>query len=134
MADSISGLREQIKANATLLFPSLVISYQAKNLTEASIHVPPTDAFEVVVVVTQYEQIWRASIIYHDHGPRRVATSNKAGSAVEALQFLLESTARALGEQYMKKEKEACAGGDDDGHEWEVYGYGMIDQDLIGDV
>ncbi|KAK5738578.1 hypothetical protein LTR17_005914 [Elasticomyces elasticus] len=152
---SISGLRELIKgtrdlsqlrmltdrrnpANAVLLFPSLVAKHQKANLTKPSVHTPSTGAFDIVVTIMD-EHSWVAYLTYTtDHGAIQVAWSHGASSLVEALQSLLEVTARALGVQYSNCEvfNGSSLTPDDEDHdpEWKEYGNGEIDQGLVGYV
>ncbi|KAK5743514.1 hypothetical protein LTR17_002689 [Elasticomyces elasticus] len=132
-ASSISGLREQIKANAVLLFPSLVAKYRKLDLTKPCVHIPATDAFEIVAIVGHSSNdLWQASLTYTtEHGVGRAAKSDLAKSLGEALQNLLDGTARALYEQHMKGEVFTSGNA---GSDWLSYGNGNIDQGLIGDV
>ncbi|KAK3643150.1 hypothetical protein LTR56_004989 [Elasticomyces elasticus] len=130
-ASSISGLREQIKANAVFLFPSLVASYRALDHTKSSkssTHIPAADAFDIVAVIVGH-RTWQAFVTYiaADGSVKEVASSDDASSLVEALQGLLKTTAYAGGKQYAKDEFFVGRIGSGSTR----YEYGVIDRDLL---
>ncbi|KAK4955121.1 hypothetical protein LTR10_007315 [Elasticomyces elasticus] len=88
---SISGLRDQIKANAIVIFPNLVASHAAS--TDV---VKATDTFEIVVSAVQ-EGCFQATVVYRGGtGLRRVAMSVERERVVEALRSLLLVTMQAV--------------------------------------
>ncbi|KAK5743515.1 hypothetical protein LTR17_002690 [Elasticomyces elasticus] len=88
---SISGLREQIKANATVIFPNLVASHAASTDVRKD-----TDTFEIVVSAVQ-EGCFQATVVYRGgRGLRRVAMSVERERVVEALRSLLLVTTQAV--------------------------------------
>ncbi|KAK5738574.1 hypothetical protein LTR17_005910 [Elasticomyces elasticus] len=139
---SISGLREQIKDNAVLLFPNQVESYQTGNNQLSG-----AGAFTIVVAkairppVFAHTPLYVAHVAYHDREAqcfRRAANGVKMGSVVEALQSLLDVTALAItadGENRMVPDEDArwmgygggtvmaADGGSDDGYSSDRFAY-----------
>ncbi|KAK5678899.1 hypothetical protein LTS10_008554 [Elasticomyces elasticus] len=88
---SISGLREQIKANVTVIFPNLVASH-----ADSTDVVKDTDTFEIVVSAVE-EGCFQATVVYRGGtGLRRVAMSVEKERVVEALRSLLLVTTQAV--------------------------------------
>ncbi|KAK5115732.1 hypothetical protein LTR62_000821 [Meristemomyces frigidus] len=149
---SISGLREQIKANATHLFPAITETYTASHqASNTYLHIPPTTAFEVLLLTvaivtpsnaetggslskkrsasaieqqTSKTKNFQAWLTYSTPaGTKRGAQGTAAGSVVEALESLLEVTGRALAAKSL-----AVLNGESIGR-WRPYGEGFVDDE-----
>ncbi|KAK5678902.1 hypothetical protein LTS10_008557 [Elasticomyces elasticus] len=97
---TIRGLREQIKANATVLFPDCLIPWQKQTATPSMYPISSLLSFEIVVLkladdsdMSQYD-----ASLAHQYLSRyeRDAIGAVSVSIIGALQSLLDITGRAL--------------------------------------
>ncbi|KAK5743511.1 hypothetical protein LTR17_002686 [Elasticomyces elasticus] len=86
---SISGLREQIKDNAAMLFPDQVQNYQHYDR-----RVPAVGVF--AVVVEKEAGLYTAYLAYNDHGLKNAASGGRTSNVVDALHSLLDVLALGL--------------------------------------
>ncbi|KAH9826678.1 GAF domain-containing protein, partial [Teratosphaeria destructans] len=143
----INDLREQIKANAVLLFPNIVqIHLTNTPSANAYLYVPPSTAFDIILYylgasdttrgripstpstqAEQREMAYQAMLIYQTPaGPARAAQGNSAMSVEEALVSLLQVTGHCLANR--------CFGllrGEGMGR-WRAWGDGFVNEEVVG--
>ncbi|KAF2769497.1 hypothetical protein EJ03DRAFT_374449 [Teratosphaeria nubilosa] len=141
----ISDLREQIKANAVLLFPNIVQAHLTTTPSaNAYLYVPPSTAFEITLYFLgasdstrgriasthasdHREMAYQAMLIYQTPaGPARAAQGNSAVSVEDALVSLLQVTGHCLANR--------CFGllrGEGMGR-WRAWGDGFVNEEVVG--
>ncbi|KAK3643153.1 hypothetical protein LTR56_004992 [Elasticomyces elasticus] len=93
---SMSGLREQIKANAVMLFPDIT-KLQRKNHPNAA----ATNVFDVIVTYQSVDQAYQAWLTAWASDASRLAHKGEFAQTVEgAIRNLLDSTGMTLLTQY----------------------------------
>ncbi|KAK4545100.1 hypothetical protein LTR36_003651 [Oleoguttula mirabilis] len=136
---SISGLREQIKANAVHLFPSIVGPHITQHSgSNTYLYIPPSTAFDIALVNVTISRVSRISdetpesylgyqayLTYQTPaGCKRAAQGEAAESVEGALESLLRTTGRALAGNMMDVFKGEGFGN------WREYGGGFVDEEV----
>ncbi|KAK4903254.1 hypothetical protein LTR27_000182 [Elasticomyces elasticus] len=127
---TISGLREQIKANAAVLFPDVTTYYSS--IQPHLPHIPAAVWFEIVAleftkttddgVVTLHQ----ASLAHRHYNRYTQDAVGKAGeSVVVALENLLSLTANALSTRMAT----LCP---NEGVKWQAVGGGLLNEQWVG--
>ncbi|KAK5119231.1 hypothetical protein LTR85_007845 [Meristemomyces frigidus] len=141
MSSSVSGLREQIKANAVHLFPSIVTPYLAQHgSSNAYLYIPPSTAFDIALAAVTLSRMtdnsissgttesyigYQACLTYETPLGRKRAAQGEAMESVEAaLESLLRTTGRAMAVSIMDVFKGEGFGS------WREFGGGFVDEEV----